>query len=156
PHGTPDAGALLALLCAPGFSTRDAADRASGRGVGMAVVKSTVEQLSGSIRLVTEPGVGTRFTIELPLTLAITDALIGTVGGQAFALPQQSVREVIDVVAADVRLVEQNELLPYRSGALPIVRLARLFGLPEAASPRFHLFVLGAGPSAFGLAVDRI
>ena len=80
PAGTPAAATLLALLCTPGFSTRDDADRASGRGVGMAVVKSTIEELSGTITLSTERGSGTRFTIELPLTLAITDALIGRVG----------------------------------------------------------------------------
>jgi two-component system, chemotaxis family, sensor kinase CheA len=156
PSGTPDSAAILALLCAPGFSTRDEADRASGRGVGMAVVKSTVEQLSGTISLVTEPGAGTRFTIELPLTLAITDALIGTVGGQAFAIPQQSVREVIEMTAADVRLVEQNELIQFRDGALPIVRLARLFGLESAEATRFHVFVVGTGTAAVGIAVDRI
>ncbi|HEX4346729.1 MAG TPA: chemotaxis protein CheA [Vicinamibacterales bacterium] len=156
PPGTPDSAALLALLCSPGFSTRDEADRASGRGVGMAVVKSTVEQLSGTISLVTEAGAGTRFTIELPLTLAIADALIGRVGTEAFAVPQQAVREVIEVASADVHAVEQNELIPYRDGALPIVRLSRLFGIQETAGDRFHVFVIGTGNAAVGLAVDRI
>ena len=70
------------LLCAPGFSTRDESDRASGRGVGMGVVQAAVEELSGSLSLETTPGAGTRFTLELPVTLAITDALIATVGGR--------------------------------------------------------------------------
>ena len=154
--GTPDAPALLALLCAPGFTTRDEADRASGRGVGMSVVKSTIEQLSGTISLTTEPGAGTRFTIELPLTLAITDAVIGRVGDEMFAVPQAAVREVIEVPAAEVRLVEENELIPYRGGALPIVRLARLFGIANSAAGRFHVFVVGRGNAAVGLVVDRI
>jgi two-component system chemotaxis sensor kinase CheA len=153
---TPDAPALLALLCAPGFTTRDEADRASGRGVGMSVVKSTIEQLSGTISLTTEPGAGTRFTIELPLTLAITDAVIGRVGDEMFAVPQAAVREVIEVPAAEVRLVEENELIPYRGGALPIVRLARLFGIANSAAGRFHVFVVGRGNAAVGLVVDRI
>ncbi len=72
--------ALLDILCAPGFSTREAADLASGRGVGMAVVKNTVQELGGALTLDTVAGHGTRFAIELPLTLAITDAIIGTVG----------------------------------------------------------------------------
>ena len=156
PAGTPDAATLLALLCAPGFSTKDNADRASGRGVGMAVVKQTIEQLSGTMTLETEPGVGTRFLLQLPLTLAIADALIGRVGVESFAIPQSAVREVIEVASADVRLIEQNELVPYRDGALPIVRLGRLFGIPSEPLNRFHAFVVGSGAAVVGLAVDRI
>ncbi len=92
PPGPVDSSALLALLCAPGFSTRDEADRASGRGVGMAVVKDIVERLSGTIALSSQAGVGTRFTLQLPLTLAIADALIGRVGPESFAVPQNVVR----------------------------------------------------------------
>ena len=97
PPGAPDAGALLALLCAPGFSTRDESDRASGRGVGMSVVQATVEELSGTLRLETEPGTGTRFVLELPLTLAITDALIARVGARDVRGAAGAVREVIEV-----------------------------------------------------------
>jgi two-component system chemotaxis sensor kinase CheA len=66
------------------------------------------------------------------------------------------VREVIEVAAADVRLIEQNELVPYRDGALPIVRLGRLFGIPSEPLDRFHAFVVGSGAAVVGLAVDRI
>jgi two-component system chemotaxis sensor kinase CheA len=156
PAGTPDPAALLNLLCAPGFSTRDDADRASGRGVGMAVVKQTIEQLSGSMTLETDPGVGTRFLIQLPLTLAIADALIGRVGGESFAVPQSTVREVIEVASTDVRVIEQNEIVPYRDGALPIVRLGRLFGIVTEPRERFHAFVVGVGAGFVGVAVDRI
>jgi two-component system chemotaxis sensor kinase CheA len=156
PPGPLDAAAILTLLCSPGFSTRDDADRASGRGVGMAVVKETVERLSGTIGLESTSGSGTRFTIQLPLTLAIADALIGRVGEDYFAVPQAAVREVIDVTAADVLRVEGNEIIPYREGSLPIVRLARLFGIAVEPPARFHVFVIGAGASAIGLAVDRI
>jgi len=156
PAGALDSAALLALLCAPGFSTRDDADRASGRGVGMAVVKDTVERLSGTIALESVPGAGTKFTIQLPLTLAIADALIGRVGPEAFAVPQSVVREVIEVAAGDVRLIEENEIVLHRGTALPIVRLSRLFGIDVQAPPRFHVFVIGAGAAALGIAVDRV
>ena len=69
PEGPLDAATLLDCICAPGFSTRDETDRASGRGVGMARGARTVEELSGTLSLETEPGRGTRFVIELPLTL---------------------------------------------------------------------------------------
>ena len=151
----PDEALLLELICAPGFSTRDETDRASGRGVGMDVVGSTVEELGGRLTLATEKGRGTRFTIELPLTLAIADALIAVAGGQRFALPQAAVREVIEVEASAVRVLENNEIVSYRGGVLPLVRLARLFGLAETARSSFHVFVIGVGAGAVGLAVDR-
>jgi two-component system chemotaxis sensor kinase CheA len=156
PQGTPEANHLLSLLCAPGFSTRDESDRASGRGVGMGVVQSAVEELSGSMRLETERGTGTRFVIELPVTLAITDALIAKVGSETFAVPQGSVREVVEVPIATLLQVERNEVMPYRGAALPVVRLSRLFGLPDTTCDRLHLFVVGVGAAALGIAVDRI
>jgi two-component system chemotaxis sensor kinase CheA len=146
---------LLELICAPGISTRDEADRTSGRGVGMDVVCSTVEELGGTLTLATEKNSGTRFTIELPLTLAIADALIAIAGGQRFAFPQTVVREVIEVEASSVRVLENNEIVSYRGGVLPLVRLARLFGLEETKASAFHVFVIGSGASAVGLAVDR-
>jgi two-component system chemotaxis sensor kinase CheA len=151
-----DPAAVLAVICAPGFSTRDAADRASGRGVGMAVVKNTIEQLSGTLSLDTAPGEGTRFIIQLPLTLAITDALIGRVGTEAFAIPQSAVREVLEVSRSQLRAIEGNELVPYRDSSLPVVHIAKVFGIATTPSDRFHVFVVGSGTSALGFAVDRI
>jgi two-component system chemotaxis sensor kinase CheA len=156
PPGTPDPAALLALLCAPGFSTRDESDRASGRGVGMSVVQAAVEELSGTLRLETEQGTGTRFVLELPVTLAITDALIAKVGTETFAVPQGAVREVMEVAADGLLQVEGNEMTPYRGAALPVIRLSRLFGLPDTTRDRMHLFVVGTGAAALGIAVDRI
>ena len=150
-----DEALLLELICAPGFSTRDEADRTSGRGVGMDVVCSTVEELGGTLTLATEKGGGTRFRVELPLTLAIADALIASVGGQQFAFPQTVVREVIEVETSAVRVLENNEIVSYRGGVLPLVRLARLFGLEETPRSAFHVFVIGGGAGAVGLAVDR-
>jgi two-component system, chemotaxis family, sensor kinase CheA len=152
-----DDAALLELICTPGFSTRDEADRGSGRGVGMDVVRKTVEELGGRIALATERARGTRFTIELPLTLAIAEALIVSVDGQRFAVPQSAVQEVIEVESATVKVLENNEIISYRGGVLPLVRLARLFDLDdEHARAAFHVFVIGSGTNALGVAVDRI
>lgn len=147
---------LLDIICAPGFSTREEADRISGRGVGMAVVRNTILELGGSLALDTEVGRGTRFTIELPLTLAIADALIVTVGGQTFAVPQASVREVIEIPFTAIKTLENNEIINYRGGVLPLVRLARLFGWEEKVSRALYAFVVGNGLSAVGIVVDRI
>jgi two-component system chemotaxis sensor kinase CheA len=151
-----DDAALLELICAPGFSTRDEADRASGRGVGMAVVKETVSGLGGTFALRSEAGRGTKFIIELPVTLAIADALIVSVGGQRFAVPQSSIREVLEIEPASIRVLENNEIVHYRGGVLPIVRLGRLFELDEKYERALHAFVTGTGESAVGIAVDRI
>ncbi|MEO5742178.1 MAG: chemotaxis protein CheA [Vicinamibacterales bacterium] len=156
PAGPLDDAALLSILCAPGFSTREETDRASGRGVGMAVVKETIEELSGTMTLKSEPGEGTRFIIQLPVTLAITDALIGRVGQESFAVPQGAVREVIDVPATDIRQLEGNEIVTYRESALSLIRLSRLFGIESTGATHFHVFVVGSGSSALGIAVDRI
>ncbi|HKG23923.1 MAG TPA: chemotaxis protein CheA, partial [Blastocatellia bacterium] len=138
----PDTEALLDLICSPGLSTRDEADRASGRGVGMAVVKDTVLGLGGEFTFDSEVGRGTRFTIQLPVTLAIADALIVSAGGQKFAVPQSAVREVMEIDPSSVRGLENYELIQYREGVLPIVRLARLFGLEEKYERAFHAFVI--------------
>ncbi len=156
PPGPPDATTILTLLCAPGFSTRDESDRASGRGVGMGVVQAAIEELSGSLHLEFTPGAGTRFMLELPVTLAITDALIARVETETFAVPQGSVREVIEVAAASLLQLEGNEMTPYRGAALPIVRLSRLFGLPDTTRDRLHVFVVGSGAATLGIAVDRV
>ena len=156
PEGPLSSEALLAILCAPGFSTRAAADRASGRGVGMAVVQTTVLEMGGKLALDTAPGQGTRFIIELPITLAITDAILARVGTQTFAVAQSAIREVIEIDPASVRAIENNELAPYRDGALPILRLSRLFDIEARPGRALHVFVVGQGTSAVGLAVDRI
>ena len=156
PDGPIDAATLLEVLCAPGFSTRDETDRASGRGVGMGVVKTTVEELNGTMTLQTAPGEGTRFVIELPLTLSITDALIAYVGDRVFAVPQTAVREVVEIDLSVVRQIEGHEIAPFRGGSLPIVRLGRLFGVTERARRALHVFVVGSGVDAVGIAVDRI
>jgi two-component system, chemotaxis family, sensor kinase CheA len=150
---------LLEVICYPGFSTRTEADRESGRGVGMDVVKSTVEALTGTVTLSTHRGQGSRFCIELPLTLAMTDALIVAVRGQTYAVPQSTIREVLEVEPSAVRALERNEIVAHRGGALPLLRLSQFFKLPDqkpSRDGRFHVFVTGTGSNALGIAVDRI
>ena len=151
-----EGAALLDVLCAPGFSMRDAADRAAGRGVGMNVVQSTIRELGGTLSIDTAPGEGTRFIIELPVSLAIADAIIATVGAQTFAIPQSSIREVIEVEPASLRAIENHEIAPYRGGVLPIVRLSKVFQMTSRPRRALHVFVVGQGLGAVGIAVDRI
>ena len=155
PGGWSDPGAVLDLICTPGFSTRDKADRASGRGVGMDVVRKAIEELGGTLELTTRPGRGTKFTARLPLTLAIADALIVTVGGQTYAAPQAAVREVVSVEPGTVIALENNELIRHHGGVLPLLRLTDLFGMPRAAGA-VPALVVGEGVHTVALAADRV
>ena len=151
-----DDAALLDLICSPGLSTRDEANRESGRGVGMDVVKQALEELGGRMSLATKLGEGTTFTLELPLTLAIAEALIVSVNGQRFAVPQSAVREVLEVESASTKVLENNEIISYRGKVLPLLRLARVFEMDHQRGANFHVLVLGEETNAVGLAVDRI
>ncbi|HEU0077986.1 MAG TPA: chemotaxis protein CheW, partial [Longimicrobiaceae bacterium] len=154
---TPDDEALLEILAAPGFSTREVADLASGRGVGMDVVRSTVRALGGELALATEPGRGTRFAVELPLTLMIVDALLVRIGDQTMAVPQPALLEVLLVEVDEVVPFENNEVVRYRGKVLPLVRLDRLFGIRrEEGRGSFPVLVVGSEAQPVGLAVDRL
>jgi two-component system chemotaxis sensor kinase CheA len=151
-----DNAALLDLISAPGFSTRESSDKVSGRGFGMNVVRETLQELGGTIQLETTPGRGTRFVIELPLTLAITAAMIARIGDQIFAIPQAAVREVAEFETAAIQSLPDADVIEFRGAALPVIRLAATLGLPHSPSPRLHAFIIGTGASAVGLLVDRI
>ncbi|MFL5384064.1 MAG: chemotaxis protein CheA [Longimicrobiaceae bacterium] len=157
PGGPLDDAGLLDILCAPGFSMREVADLSSGRGVGMDVVRSTIRALGGELFLNSEEGVGTRFTVELPLTLMIVDALLVRVGGETMAVPQPALLEVVQVEAGQVVAFENNEVVRYRDRVLPLLRLRRLFGIGgEGAPASFPVLVVGSEAQPVGLAVDRI
>ena len=124
---------LLKILCSSGFSTREDADLTSGRGVGMAVVYTTIRELGGTLAMTSEEGRGTQFTIRLPLTLAIVETFIVQAAGQICAVPQSFVREILQKTEADIQRVNGVEAIPYKDGVLPIVRLADFFQLPRAS-----------------------
>lgn len=154
PDAPADHAAVLDLLCAPGFSTRDEADRASGRGVGLDVVRLAVEGLGGNLRLDSRPGSGSRFTAQLPLTMVVADVLTIAVGGQTYAVPQTAVREVVPVEGGETTILENNELIRYHDGVLPLLRLGDVFGLARPAGA-FVALVTGEGAGAVALAADR-
>jgi two-component system chemotaxis sensor kinase CheA len=156
PSGIVDADGLLDLICSPGFSTKDQSDRASGRGFGMAVVRKTVQDLGGSLRLASTPGEGTTFTIELPLTLAITDALLASVSARTFAVPQNAVREVIEIEDSQIRAIEGGEVTAFRGEALPLVRLADALGISPVRRDRYHAFIVRHASGDVGVVVDRV
>lgn len=122
------------LIFSPGLSTRKAVSETSGRGVGLDVVKHNIARLSGIIEVNSEPGQGTRFTITLPITLAIIQALIVRCAGHLFALPLASVLEILAVEEKDLCRVEGREMIQLRGSTLPILRLHDFFELEDVTS----------------------
>jgi len=156
---TPDtvsSDAVLDVICEPGFSTREVADMASGRGIGMAVVRSTVRSLGGDLYVASEIGQGTRFTVELPLTLMITDALIVEIGDQSMAIPQGSLREILPLDPSTVTRLENNEVMSYRGRVVPLIDLGKLFHLPSPPHARRHVLIVGNDLHPAGLVIDRV
>jgi two-component system chemotaxis sensor kinase CheA len=151
-----DDQAILQILCTPGFSTREDADRASGRGMGMTVVNATVRELGGNLTLDSEEGRGTRFTIRLPLTLAIAETLLVEAAGQKCAIPQSFVREILQATEDQIRIANGIEVIPYREGVLPVVRMANLFRLPGEVRPKSCLLVITSDRGSVGLWTERV
>ena len=122
----------------------------------MDVVRSTVSALAGEMSLRTTPGRGTCFTIELPLTLMIVDALLVDIGGQQMAVPQPSLREILQIQSASIMRFENNDVIPYKESVLPLIRLSGLFGLPSANTNSSYVLVVGSEKAPMGLLVDRL
>lgn len=146
----------LNLIFLAGFSTRSAITDISGRGVGMDVVKTNISRLGGVIDVQSEQGVGTKFTVTLPVTLAIISALLVRVGGREFAVPISAVREAIILRPADIKTIEGREVLTLRGATLPLCWLARLFRLGSAATERKYVVVCSVGPRRVGFVVDEL
>ena len=122
----------------------------------MDVVIRSIRDLDGSLSVFTEAGKGTTFRIELPLTLAITDALIATADAQTFAIHRSSVQEVIEIEPGSIKVLENNEIILHRDEVLPLVRLSRVFNLKDKKEGSLHAFVIGTGNRAAGLVVDKV
>ncbi|WP_224249488.1 chemotaxis protein CheA [Hyalangium gracile] len=147
---------LLNLIFLPGFSTARNVSELSGRGVGLDVVKNNISNLSGLIDVWSERGRGTAFQLTLPLTLAIIRALVVGVSGRTYAVPLNSVLEILSVQPKDIRTVERREVLDLRGQTLPFTRLARMFGLPERNTGRHFVVVVGLAQERMGIAVDEL
>ncbi|MER2565936.1 MAG: chemotaxis protein CheA [Myxococcaceae bacterium] len=147
---------LLNLVFLPGFSTRSDVSELSGRGVGLDVVKTNLSRLSGLIDIESKRGEGTRFVLTLPLTLAIIRALVVAVGDRTFAVPLNSVTEIVSVKPAQLRTIERREVIDVRGQTLPFVRLSRIFNLRESTADRYFVVIIGLAQERFGLAVDAL
>jgi two-component system chemotaxis sensor kinase CheA len=147
----------VSLLFLPGLSTSTQVSELSGRGVGLDVVKTNIGNLSGMIDVQTQVGQGCTFVITLPITLAIIRALIIRVNERIYAVPLNSVVEIINVRVNRLRTIERREVLELRGSTLPLLRLNELFELGESTNEHeglMYVVVVGLAENRLGIVVD--
>jgi two-component system chemotaxis sensor kinase CheA len=148
---------ILDLIFRPGFSTADEITEISGRGVGLDVVQSVLHRLKGTVHLVSHPGRGSTFRLQLPLTLAIIKALLFRVEQRLYAIPLNAVAEIARAHESDIHQVDNCEVLQLRNRVLPVARLGRppeqqRDGRPE----KVFVLVVAVGDRKLGLLVNEL
>lgn len=153
---------IYQLIFTPGLSTADKVTEVSGRGVGMDIVRSKIEELNGSIDIESELGRGTTLTIKLPLTLAILPSLMVEIDGDVFAVPLESVLEIVNVGQDDIHSVQGRPMASVRDRVVPILTLGRVFNWRQKAKQTVTedssrtLVVIGEAQQQLGLSVHNV
>ena len=146
----------------PGLSTAEKVTEVSGRGMGMDIVKSKIEELSGAADIDSVPGQGTTITIKLPLTLAILPSLMVEIRGDVFAIPMEAVVEIVSVARDQLSSVQGRQMASVRGRVVSLLRLGDLLASTAPAAPgrpdpsETTLVIVGEAGEEVGLAVDRV
>lgn len=146
------------LLFKPSFTTSDKITDLSGRGVGLDVVKTKIEQLGGAVEVETEKGVGSKFIIRLPLTLAIIQALLVVIGDEKYAIPLNSTKEIIKITPEQIKMIQNQEVILLRNMVVPIVRLNKILEVPGDHDEKKNMTVVivKKGEKTSGFLVDSL
>jgi two-component system, chemotaxis family, sensor kinase CheA len=145
------------LIFAPGFSTARKITNISGRGVGLDVVKRQIDKLNGSVTVSSERGKGTKFTIKLPLTLAIIQGLLVRVGREIYSIPITSVIESHRIKPSEVKMIDNYEVINIRNDVISLLRLDRLFRIDAQEQSEYSFVVIvGTSDKKVGLMVDSL
>lgn len=147
---------LLQFIFHPGFSTAQKVTNLSGRGVGMDVVKRTIESLRGTIDMVSKPGEGSEISLRIPLTVAIIDGLLVRVGEGRYVIPLAAVEECIELSLEDDLRSRGRSFISLRDKLVPFLRLRDLFGTGTKPDPHQKIVVISTGSERVGLVVDQI
>ena len=149
---------IIDFLFMPSFSMANKITDISGRGVGLDVVKSNIEQLGGDVEVRTKLGEGTTFTVRLPLTLAIIQALMVVVRDEKYAIALASIANIESVPVTDIKYVEAKEVIHLRGCVIPLIRLDRLLDIePQEEDPEnLTVVIVKRGDSQVGLVVDDL
>lgn len=148
---------LLDFLFLPNFSTRDNVTEISGRGVGLDVVLDTMQKLHGSVTVKTQIGRGTRFHLEVPITLSVISALIVEIAGEPYAFPLSKINRAVKVPAKEIMVLEDHQFITMDSQNIGIVGASNVLGLgPQSVSgDELSLITLGNNGQSYGIVVDR-
>jgi len=147
----------LMLCCLPGVSTATDVSEISGRGVGMDAVKRALEELGGTLEIHSQKGVGTRFTVQLPLTVSMVNLMLVAVGREIVGLPVAKVLSALELPASDILKNGEAGFLPHSKGLLPVHLLAQLLGFPSGDAPTTRPYLVMEGDQGrVALAVDRL
>ncbi len=146
------------LLFRPAFSTAEKISDVSGRGVGLDVVKNKIEGLGGDVEVSTKLGEGTKFTIRLPLTLAIIQALMVEVRDEKYAIPLNSIVTIEDIMTSEIKYVQQKEVINLRGTVIPLVRLDEMLDCPprEDEPENMVVVIVKKGDKQTGLIIDNL
>ena len=149
---------IINLLFHAGFSTSKKITDVSGRGVGLDVVKSKIESLSGEVEVKSKLGEGSTWIIRLPLTLAIIQALMVTVGGEKYAISLGSIQTIEDIKPEEIKLVQNSEVINLRGTVIPIIRLSNVLEIESLKKPDENMVVVivKKGEKLAGLVVDEL
>lgn len=147
---------IFALIFEPGFSTAEAVTDLSGRGVGMDVVRRTIDALRGTIQIESALGRGTTVTLRLPLTLAIIEGLQIEVAGEQYILPMPNVQEIVELPPEKAEPSRTEDFLDVRGGFVPFLRLRQLFDCAGTPGAGQNVVIVRAGEARVGIVVDRI
>ncbi len=149
---------ILNLIFAPGFSTATKVTNISGRGVGMDVVRTNITKLKGTVEIDSQPGVGSKFIIKLPLTLAIIQALLVKASHEIYCIPLSAVLEVVRVKDDEISTVNGLEVVRLRDSVLPIARIGSILGggNHEESSEWTYVVVVGLAAQRLGIVVDSM
>ena len=149
---------IVNFLFMPGFSMSKKITDISGRGVGLDVVKSGIEQLGGDVEVATELGKGTTFTVRLPLTLAIIQALMVEIRDEKYAIALGSISNIEDISVDDIKYVQAKEVIHLRGSVIPIIRLDKMLDIePKEENPdHLTVVIVQKGDSQAGLVVDNL
>jgi len=147
---------LWELILAPGFTTAQRITDVSGRGIGMDVVKRTIDELHGTLRISSKKGQGTTITLKLPLTLAIIEGFLTRTGGEHFIFPLSQVEECIEMVASTERSHDGWRLANVRGRVVPYVHLRDYFGITEASPAIEQIVITNVDNRRVGVVVDTV
>lgn len=149
---------IVDLLFLPSFSTAKSVTDVSGRGVGLDVVRSKIEALSGEVEVKTKYGEGSTFTIRLPLTLAIIQALMVVIGNEKYAISLGSIQTIEDISPDEIKLVQNKEVIHIRGTVIPIIRLNKILDIESTKDEKSSMTVIivKKGDKQAGLVVDEL